>query len=90
MNIDPNRFVFIDESGISTNMTRLYGRIIGGKRLVDSISGAQWKMTSIVSSIRFDGSATAMTIEGPFNTDAFNAYIINISNAGEFVLTCIS
>lgn len=59
-------------------MTRLYGRIEGGQRLVDSIPGAQWKMTSIVSSMRFDGSTTAMTIDGPFDANAFKAYVVNI------------
>ena len=34
--IDPARFVFLDESGAKTNMTRLYGRVLGGQRLVDT------------------------------------------------------
>ena len=33
--IDPHRLVFLDESGAKTNMTRLYGRAFGGKRVVD-------------------------------------------------------
>jgi len=76
--IDPKNLIFIDESGIATNMTRLYGRIIGGERLVDAVPGAQWKTTSIVSSIRCDGKTAAMTLEGPFDGAAFNTYIIEI------------
>ena len=77
-NVDPRKLVFIDESGITNNMTRSYGRIIGGERLVDAVPGAQWKTTSIVSSIRLDGETSAMTIEGPFDGAAFNTYIIEI------------
>lgn len=70
--------VFIDESGLTTNMTRNYGRIVGGKRLVDSVPGGYWNITSIVSSIRVDGSITAMTIKGPIDTDCFLTYISRI------------
>jgi transposase len=77
-NFNSKRLVFIDESGLAMNMTRNYGRIIGGKRLVDSVPGAYWNITSIVSSIRMDGSITAMTINGPIDGNSFLAYVSQI------------
>lgn len=32
---DSDKLVFLDESGVNTNMTRIYGRSIGGTRSVD-------------------------------------------------------
>jgi hypothetical protein len=34
--MDPDRFVFLDETGASTNMVRRYGRCPRGERLVDT------------------------------------------------------
>jgi hypothetical protein len=34
--MDPTRFVFLDETGASTNMVRRYGRCARGERLVDA------------------------------------------------------
>ena len=31
--IDPDRLIFLDESGIATDMTRRYGRALGGRRV---------------------------------------------------------
>ena len=35
--MDPSRFVFLDETGASTNMTRRYGRCAKGERLVGAV-----------------------------------------------------
>ena len=32
---DKDKFVFLDESGINTNLTRIYGRAVGGNRCAD-------------------------------------------------------
>jgi len=37
--IDVKKLVFIDESGVQNNMTRIYGRIIGGDRLHEPVPG---------------------------------------------------
>lgn len=76
--IDHKRLVFIDESGLTTNMTRHYGRIIGGKRLVDSIPGGSWNITSIVSSIRSDGTVSSMTVTGAIDGDSFKAFVSHV------------
>jgi len=67
--------VFLDESGAKTNMTRLYGRVFGGQRLVDAAPHGHWCSTTILSSIRLDGSTAAMVIEGATDTSVFRAYV---------------
>ena len=43
--LDPERLVFIDETGTSTNMARLRGRARRGERLVGKIPHGHWKTT---------------------------------------------
>ncbi len=76
--IDVKKLVFIDESGVQNNMTRIYGRIIGGDRLHEPVPGKSWNITTMLSSMRYDGSVAAMTIEGAIDTDVFLTYISKI------------
>ncbi len=73
--VDPRRFVFYDESGAKTNMTRLYGRTLDGQRLVDATPHGHWSVTSMLSSFRLDGSTAAMSLDGPTDRLAFEAYV---------------
>lgn len=59
-------------------MTRLYGRVFGGQRLVDAAPHGHWCSTTILSSIRLDGSTAAMVIEGATDTSVFQAYVQRI------------
>src|SRR5260370_40787583 len=47
--LDPDRLVFIDETGTSTKMARLHGRAPRGERLVGKIPHGHWKTTTFVS-----------------------------------------
>ena len=70
--------VFVDETGAKTNMTRRYGRAPGGQRVVDSAPHGHWATTTLLSSIRLDGSTAPMVIEGPTDTDVFAAYVCHV------------
>jgi transposase len=76
--VDPSRFVFYDESGAKTNMTRLYGRTLDGGRLVDAVPHGHWSTTSLLSSFRLDGSTAAMTLPGATDRLAFDAYVEHV------------
>ena len=76
--VDPSRFVFIDESGAKTNMTRLYGRTFGGARVVDAVPHGHWCTTTMLSSIRLDGTTAAMVIEGATDAAVFRAYVDHV------------
>jgi len=76
--LDPDRLVFLDESGAKTNMTRLYGRGFDGQRVVDSTPHGHWCTTTMISSLRLDGTTDAMVIEGPTDADVFEAYVEHV------------
>lgn len=76
--VDIKRLVFIDESGVQNNMTRNYGRAFGGKRLHEAVPGKTWDTTTIISSIRYDGSVAPMTIDGPIDSEVFKMYLSEI------------
>ena len=59
-------------------MTRLRGRAPRGQRLVASCPYGHWQTTTMISSVRLDGTSTCMTIEGATNTEVFQAYVREI------------
>jgi transposase len=67
--------IFLDESGAKTNMTRLRGRAQRGQRVHASSPSGHWQTTTMISSIRVDGSTTCMAIEGATDTAVFAAYV---------------
>jgi len=70
-----SRLVFLDESGAKTNMTRLRGRTKGGQRLVDSTPHGHWCTTTMISSIRLDGSTACMAIDDATSAEVFREYV---------------
>ena len=72
------QLVFIDESGDKTNMTRLYGRAKDGQRAVDDVPLGHWCTTTMISSVRWDGSTAGMVVDGATTKDIFQAYVENI------------
>jgi transposase len=65
----------IDEAGINTAMTRLYGRAAPGARVVDSVPRNYGEQTSVISAIGLDGISATMTVEGAVDTLVFNKYV---------------
>ena len=58
-----------------TNMTRLRGRSPKGERLVCHAPHGHWSTTTMIASVRLDGTTACMTIEGSTNTEVFRAYV---------------
>lgn len=73
--MDPTHLVFLDESGINIDMTRRYGRSKGKKRVVDSAPINTPKSTTLLSSIRLDGSTVPMVFQGAVNKERFLEYL---------------
>lgn len=69
-----DRLVFVDESGAKTNMTRRRGRARGGHRCVDHAPNGHWMTTTMISSMRADGTTACMTVDAATSGDIFNAY----------------
>lgn len=67
--------MFLDESGAKTNMTRLRGRAPRGRRLHAAAPCGRWQSTTMISSIRLDGTTACMHLAGAADTAAFVTYI---------------
>jgi transposase len=67
--------VFLDESGLKTNMTRLYGRSYQGERCYDTAPCGHWESTTILSSIRLDGTTESILFDGAVDRKMFDKYI---------------
>lgn len=76
--LDPSKLVFIDESAAKTNMTCLRGRAPRGERLHMSAPHGHWRTTTMISSIRLDGSTASMVIEGAMDTEVFRSYVSEV------------
>jgi transposase len=67
--------IFLDESGVTTSMTRLYARGPGGRRIHEATPGGHWKIMTILGAMSLKGMVATMTIEEPTDTDIFLAYV---------------
>lgn len=75
--VDSETFVFLDESGAKTNMTRLYGRSSGGSRCVDKTPHGHWKTITMLSAICHAGviEGASMAMDGPIDGPTFLGYV---------------
>jgi transposase len=73
--LDPRRLVFVDETGVKTDMTRSHGYAPAGQRLVDAVPYGRWPTTTFVAALRADGLGAPMAVDGALNGELFLAYV---------------
>lgn len=73
--LDPERLIFIDETGLSTRMARLRGRCARGQRLRSGIPHGHWLTTTFVAGLRLSGVSAPMVLDGPMTREWFLAYV---------------
>ena len=73
--MDSAAFVFIDETGASTNMIRRYGWSPRGERLVDAAPHGHGRTTTFVAGLRSCGIIAPLVLDGPITGEAFRAYV---------------
>lgn len=73
--MDAGRFVFLDETGLNTKMTRLYGRAARGARLTSAVPHGHWRTTTFIAGLRQSGVIAPLVLDGPMTGAAFRAYI---------------
>ena len=73
--MDASRFVFLDETGLTTKMTRLYGRSPRGERLVGAVPHGHWRTTTFIAGLRQSGIIAPLVLDGPMTGAAFRAYV---------------
>jgi transposase len=73
--VDPDRLVFLDESGLDTRLTRPYARAPRGRRAVGRVPGGRWKRLTILGAIARDGLIAVMSIAAATTTAVFLAFL---------------
>jgi len=73
--LDPSRLVFIDETSVSTTITRLFGRAPQGERLVQKVLHGNWKTLTFIAALRHNRVTAPFVCEGAMNGDIFKAYV---------------
>jgi transposase len=75
LGLDPAKCVFVDETWAKTNMTRTRGRCPSAERLVAAVPHGHWKTTTLVAALGHAGVRCSMTLDGPVNRAAFEAFV---------------
>jgi transposase len=87
--IEPERLVFVDETGVTTSMTPAYGRAPRGQRIVAS-APASWESTTVIAALGLEGVRAPLVVPGSSNGPTFLAYIERVLapelRAGDVVL----
>jgi transposase len=73
--LDPERLVFIDETGAATDMAQRYGWAQRGDRLIGKAPHGHWKTTTFVAGLRHDRIIAPLVIPCPMNGAIFRAYV---------------
>jgi transposase len=67
--------VFLDETGITTDMLRRYGRVRGGARCKDSAPAGHWKTLTFIAGLRADRLTAPWCVDQAMNGEAFKEYL---------------
>jgi transposase len=72
--VDPEHLVFVDETGVTTAMTRLYGRAPQGQRVEASAPGS-WQSVTLIAALRPTDVVAPLAFEGATDAAAFRTYV---------------
>ncbi len=75
MRLMPHRLVFLDETGTTTKMTRLYGRCLKGQRLKARAPFGHWNTQTFIAGLRCDGLTAPFVVDRPMNRRIFETYV---------------
>jgi transposase len=73
--LDPQRFKFIDESGVNLAMTRRYGRAPQGERVIGTVPQNYGANVTMLAALGSRGVEAVMTIDGATDAEVFQVYV---------------
>ena len=76
--IEPDRLVFVDESGATTEMTRRYGRAPCGERIREATPAGHGSTLTLLGAMSREGMVASMTVESPTDGEVFLAYLDHV------------
>ena len=75
MRREPQRLVFVDETGTTTKMARLRGRARRGQRLKAHAPFGHWRTQTFIAGLRCDGLTAPWLIDRPMNRAIFETWV---------------
>jgi transposase len=72
------RLVFLDETGLNTKMTRLYGRAPKAARCRCAVPHGHWHTATFIAALRHDRLTAPLLLDGPMDGAMFLAYVQKI------------
>src|SRR5262249_10210115 len=72
------RFVFVDERGTQTNLTRLYGWARHDQRATELVPRRRGKNTTLIAALTWTGVPAPWTLEGALDRQAFDIYVTQV------------
>ncbi len=72
---DARRYVFVDETGVTTDLLRRYGRCLRGLRLRDYTPCRHWQTHTVIAAVGVEGLRAPAVFEGPIDNASFLAYV---------------
>ena len=67
--------MFLDESGVTTEMTRRYGWAPRAERVAEAVPAGHWRTLTVLAALTTAGVLASMTIESPTDGDVFLAFV---------------
>jgi transposase len=72
---DAGQYVFVDESGVTTDLLRLYARSLRGTRIADHTPCSHWQTHTVVAALRPTELTATAVFDGPIDNVTFLAYV---------------
>ena len=72
------QYVFVDESGVTTDLLRRYARSRCGDRISDHTPCSHWQTHTVVAALRPTEFTATAVFDGPIDSVTFRAYVEQI------------
>jgi transposase len=72
---DAGQYVFVDESGVTTDLLRRYARSLRGDRISDHTPCSHWETHTVVAALRPTEFTATAVFDGPIDSATFLAYV---------------
>jgi transposase len=72
---DARQYVFVDESGVTTDLLRRYARSPRGLRVRDYTPCGHWQTQTVIAALRLDRLDAPAVFDGPIDNPTFLAYV---------------
>jgi transposase len=73
--VAPERLLFVDECGVHTSLSPIYGYAPRGERLHLSVPRNRGKNTTVLSSMTIEGMGPSLAVEGATTARVFETYV---------------